>query len=69
MTLPPDRNTSQHQGANAQRNDDRNLGHGDFLRSGFIDFDDIREFDFSLIPARPRLRLVISNSSPVSVKA
>jgi hypothetical protein len=32
----------------------------------FIDFDDEREFDFSLIPARPRLRLVISNSSSVS---
>ena len=30
-----------------------------------IDFDDDREFDFSKIPARPRLRLVISNSSPV----
>ncbi len=33
----------------------------------FIDFDDEREFDFSLIPVRPKLRLVISNSS--SVKA
>ena len=32
---------------------------------GFIDFDNEREFDFSLIPARPALRLVISNSSPV----
>jgi hypothetical protein len=31
----------------------------------FIDFDDEREFDFSLIPARPKLRLVISNSLPV----